>query len=196
MAKRLVVTIAFLLMLPSRGWAAACAAGTLADYIAAGACTIGDKTFSNFTYAGSGFGGATAIPASGVAVVPQIIGGEIGLLFSAAWSVGPGQGLDSSIGYTVTAAPGNSIVDAVVTMSGFGHTPGGVVAVSETMDNGAHLFVHDDGGTVSSATVTFPPVSSITTLKNISVNGNAGVAALSAVSNLFSQSPMQPPTAT
>src|SRR5512139_1089514 len=144
MAKRLVVTIAFLLMLPSRGWAAACAAGTLADYIAAGACTIGDKTFSDFAYAGSGFGGATAIPASGVAVVPQIIGGEIGALSSAAWSVGPRQRLDSSIKYTVTAAPGNSIVDAVLWMSGFGDSPGGVVAVWEAMDNGASVVLHDD----------------------------------------------------
>ena len=45
--------------------AAPCAtSGTFAGLEAAGACTIGDKTFSDFTYTPSEAGGATEVPAT------------------------------------------------------------------------------------------------------------------------------------
>lgn len=90
--RRLLVIGALLLTLPSRSWAGACASGTLDIYTAAGfSCTIDDKTFSAFAYASTGSGGAAVVPASGVAVVPTVVGGEVGFQFYAASTVGPGE---------------------------------------------------------------------------------------------------------
>ncbi len=46
-----------------------CAQGSLASYIAAGSCTVGDKTFSGFSYSPTGTG--TLVGASDVQVAPD-----------------------------------------------------------------------------------------------------------------------------
>lgn len=97
--------------------------GTLADYVAlgSGGGQIGDKLFYDFAYAGSGFGGAAAIPAGGIMVTPLFTPSNPGLQFSAAWSVGPGQGLDSLITFNVQVLPGGvPITDLSATMAGYG----------------------------------------------------------------------------
>lgn len=197
--KKTLLLLTLVLAMSSIGWAGACASGTLADYTGAGfSCTIGDKTFSGFTYTGSGFGGATAIPADGVAVVPEIVGSEIGFLFSAAWSVGAGQGLDSLIGYTVTAAPGWLISDAVLTMGGAAFSGTGIAAVAENLSNGTDLnVVTHSGGTTPGlkSSANFAGVPSLDVhFKDVSVNGHSsGSAQISAVENRFSQTPIPEP---
>ncbi len=120
--------------------AGVCGSGTLAAYTASGfSCTIGDKTFSGFSYAGSASGGATAVAASGVSVTPEVlvVGGvtEIGFLFSAPWTATSSGATNSFIDYTVTASSGFSIIDAVLKMGGAGSSgTGGTGAVSAVTD--------------------------------------------------------------
>lgn len=210
MTRRLaMITVALLLALPSRSWAGIiCPTDMLATYTTPGfSCTILDKTFSAFSYAGTASGTAVAIAASAVAVVPIELGGEIGFEFDAGWSVGPGNSQDSAIGYTVTAADPYSIVDAVLSMSGASFTNDGVAAVAENLSDTltgtlvANLSVAtDSSGTVLSQSATFAAVSSLKILQDISVlGGSTGTAAVSAVTNLFSQAtptPTDTPTPT
>lgn len=60
--------------------------------------------------------------------------------------------------------------------------------VAETTSVG-NLLLHDDGGTVASAELTFAPTMIISVAKDISVNGNSGVATVSSVTNRFSETP-------
>jgi len=167
--------------------AGACGTATLADYTASGfTCTIGDKTFSNFSYVGTKTGGATLISAGGVTVVPEIVGGEIGFMFSSGWAAGSGSSQGASIDYTVTAGPGFKIVDAVLDIAGVA-TPGtGSVGVGEALSNGNTLSVSAGGSLTSSASFTGTSSVTVDTTVNVS-GGRAGVGAVSSVSNLFSQ---------
>lgn len=178
--------------------AGTCAAATLAAYETAGfSCTIDDKTFSGFGYSGSGTN-ATAITAAGVNVIPcpgasafcsQLPAGEEGFVFTAGWSVGAGQVLDSAITYTVTTS--SKIIDALALFAGFGVTGNGVVTLAETLSNGAPSLGLSDpsctGGSCASASDTFAPVSSLTVVKDVAVNGNSGSAFVSDIANGFSQ---------
>src|SRR6266508_3160727 len=184
MTRHLTVLMLALLVLGGIAWAdPVCQSSvTLSDYAAlgSGGCDIGSLHFSDFTYIGSGFGGATAIPADGVAV--GLLTGNSGFLFSAAWSVRPGQGLDSLISYTV-AGPIDSIGAA---MAGYGAAGGGVVTVAETTDPavGTIFLYHSTAGTLASMTIPVS-VSGIRLTKDIAVNGNDGLAAVSEVTNSF-----------
>jgi hypothetical protein len=190
MARRLLLVMVLVIGTSSLGLAGTCGVGTLATYTASGfSCTLDSLTFSSFSYSSSGFGGATAIPASGVTVTP-LTGAEAGFNFTAGWGVGPGQGLDSTIVYT---ASGSSITDLVLSMAGFSFSNGGVVSVDETAgvlpSPGFIDVFSDSSGTKSSASATFAGVSSVTVTKDILVNGNNGNASLSVVTNKFSAVP-------
>ncbi len=169
-----------------------CTVGTVADYMALGStgCQIDDKIFYDFTYTGTGSGGATAIPGSGVAVTPISTLNNPGFIFNAPWSVGPGQTLDSMINYTVMVLPGGaSIVDVSASMNGYGAALGGVVTVAETTTVG-NLLLYANGATKDYDVVTFAGTTGpITVHKDIAVNGNAGFAAVSGVWNQFSEVP-------
>ncbi len=171
--------------------------GTLADYIAlgSGGGIIDDKLFFNFEYVGTGSGGAVAIPASGIAVTPILTPFNPGLQFNAAWTVGPGQTLDSRISFDVQVLPGgNAITDISATMSGYGIFENGIVAVAETTTQGNILLFDSQSGTVASDTIMFDPTTSvINVLKDISVNGNLGIATVSQVTNQFSETPVPEP---
>jgi hypothetical protein len=162
-------------------------ATTLADIIGLGSITIGDKTFSHWDYIGSADGGATAISAAGITVttVDQFL--NPGLIFSAAWSVGPGQSLDSKIFYTVEVLEGGApISDISASMGGFGTEDGGVVTVAETTTVG-NLFLTPNN---PEDLINFDPtMGPINVLKDIAVNGNTGFAAVSDVRNSFSEVP-------
>jgi len=194
--RRAVALLAAVLGLSSLGFAGACSSGTLANYTAAGfSCTIGNLTFSNFSYTGTSFGGATAIPASGVAVLP-ITGTEPGLEFTAGWVASSGEGLDSLIKYTVTIT-GGAINDLLLTMGGYGFTDAGDVAVAETSPqlSGGGLLVFDNStGLAASASVTGLSLTTLNLTKDITVAGhNTGTATLSDVTNQFSSGAVPEP---
>lgn len=175
----------------------ACTASTLATYITPGfTCSIGGLDYSNFTYVGSSSGSAVTLPAGSVAITPTngtVVGlgsADTGFVLNAAWAVGPGNDLESDVTYTVTCASGaNCITDVAVAMGGYGFTNDGVVAVSET----SALPTFSIGTTASSAgtsalqLINITPVSSLTLVKDISVNGHStGSANVSAIYDLFS----------
>jgi len=167
--------------------AAACSMTTLSTYLTSGfSCTIGNLTFSDFTYSSAAFGGATAVPADGITVTP-LSGPEAGFQFEAPWSVSQAQGEDSAIGYTVTG----SISDLVLSMAGFGVTNGGNVSIGETSDTPPlSLLVFDNlSGTQTTDTITGLSLTSLTLVKDIALVGNNGVATLSIVDNKFSTTP-------
>jgi len=195
--KKTLMLVALLLAASSFGWAGACSQSTLATYDASGfSCTIDDKTFSNFGYSGAASGGATAIPDSGVNVIPcpgsspfcsDIPTGEEGFVFTAGWSVISNQTQDSAITYTVTSSA--AIIDALLLYAGFGVTGTGIVSVAETLSpNVGSLFLSDPPGTPSSTIITFPKVTSLTVTKDVALAGHTGgTAAVSVVANGWSQ---------
>jgi len=194
--KRTLLLVALLLVMRSTGWASNCTVGTLSSYLALGTagCTIDNKTFTHFGYSGAG---TFPIPASEITVTPcpsslcsstGVLPGEEGFVFNAAWQVGPGQTLDSLIAYTVTS--GTDIVDVFLAAAGMSAGGGGLASVAETLSNGESLTVSTLGP--SSASVTFPGVTSLTVLKDIALTGGAGAARISDVANGFSQTAKTP----
>src|SRR5579864_9118023 len=107
--KKTILLSTFVFGLGSSAWAGPCASATLAVYDASGfTCTIGDLTFSNFSYVPSG---GVLIPDSSVAVTPESIGGESGFQFNAPWFAFPTTILDSFINFTATCNNGCSLND-------------------------------------------------------------------------------------
>lgn len=118
-----------------------CVAGTLASYIAlgAGGCTSAGITFANFSYSAAAGGGAPAIRADQIVVVPIFIVPEaMRLNFQAPWSVGGGQSQDSVITYTAVLPCGDTrTLDADLNLVA-AHVGGiiGSVIVNETTNVG------------------------------------------------------------
>ena len=193
MLKRAVLLAGLILGLSSMSLGGSCSVGTMASYIGT-SCTIGNLTFSGFTYSDAGFGGATPIPASGVTVTPITTGGELGFQFEAPWIVSGAQGLDSTVQYTVTATTG-TITDLLLSMAGFSQTKGGDVQVDETaVTPPLSLMVFDNStGFVASDMVTGLSLTSLSVVKDIAVTGNNGTAGVSIVDNQYSTSPVPEP---
>ncbi len=183
-----------------------CETGTVASYVALGAtgCQIDDKLFSNFVYVSSASGGAVAIPASGVSMVPQSTPLNPGFLFSAGWSTVAGQGQDSHISYVVTVLPGGvRINDVSAILNGFGATGEGLITVAENVDScalGVNCDVADlllswsaQGGTSSATAFFSPTMGPLYVTKDIAASGGVeGVAAVSGVFNRFSEGVPEP----
>jgi hypothetical protein len=179
--------------------AALCVDGAALSTYLGTSCTVGDKTFSNFTYTSSEVS-ATAIPASGVTVDTigpagsgaTLSGPDIGFQFSAGWAAGSGQVVTSAIGFTVTVTSptgGILIEDAGLVQSGTGFIAPGVAQVAENLSNQINLVTLLDASiTKLSNDQVFTPTGSLTVATDISVNGNAGgSASISLVDNTFSQ---------
>jgi hypothetical protein len=162
--------------------------------------------FGNFTYTDSAFGGALAVPASGVTVDTvgpagsgaSLSDANIGLQFNAGWNAGPGSTTDADIGFTVTAAAGGALTIedfGLAQVSGVG--PGGSATVVENGCGPApctpselEVMTFDFGGSnVQRVSDTmFAPLGSVEVSKDISVSGGStGFAALSLVTDTFSQ---------
>jgi hypothetical protein len=189
--KTTLLLIPLVLGLGSSAWASTCMSGTLAAYEASSfSCSIGDLTFSDFTYTLIASGGAVAPDATGVAVTP-ITTGEIGLLFNAAWLANAGQTIDAPISYDVSS-PTADITDLTLEMVGT-TTLTGSASVAETASNGRNLGVTPAAFT---QTVTFAPVDSLSLNKDIAVSGGTtGTGHISYVYNLFSEtSPVPEPS--
>ena len=176
---------------------------TLADLAAGGSLTIGDKTFTGFTYQDTGLTGFNAnqitvtasIGADGVYYLSW--GGSIALVAG-----GPAVA-DLLLGYTVTANPGQIIgIDQSYTGSG---TPasGTFLAVDETVKAGATTvgYSHLERGDLSDPPgetiqgdmlIIDPPQSTLTVTKDISLainSVNGGLISISEVTQSFHQVP-------
>lgn len=176
-ARTAILFLALVCGTSSLGWGDTCVVGnSLAAYEAAGSCTVGNLTYSNFQYTGTGTA-ADAITAGEVTVVPAI--GE--LILKASWDVDAGQSLTSDISYVVSG------VDAVITgleltMKGWGFLEGGALSITDTWtgetDPNATRFAQFGGLSVT-YNPTFNPLSSFTITEDISLTGNNGAASMS-----------------
>jgi hypothetical protein len=205
--KRILLLMTFVVCACSSVWAdSACPAASpgnnLAAYDVSGfACTVGDVLFSDFSYSPSG---SNIVPDSSVTVTPETVGSEVGLQFNAPWGTDPGGTTDSFIMFTASCATGTSctgIDDLVLTIGGASPGgPGGFVIVSETSSVlTASLQDGTDGSTTTLSDMgTFAPVSSVTVMKDIEVNGaTTGLPTqVSDVSNLFSTTSAVPEPST
>ena len=194
--KRVLLVIGIVLLLLPAGMAYS-AQMTLADLVALGSTgyQVQDKLFYDFFYSSSGSGGAVPIPASGVSVTPIDLPLNPGWLFNAAWIAGPGQTLDSLISFSVRVLDGGPpITDISARMEGYGQIEQGIVVVAET--GPVNLLLYDASfGTVSyqEAVLENPTMGPITVFKDISLNGNDGIATVSAVYNQFSETAVPEP---
>jgi PEP-CTERM motif len=170
------------------------------DYLnMSGGCTIGDKIFSDFSYSSAAQGGATAISASGVTVVPITTAFDPGLQFEANWSASSGQVSDSSIGFTVTVMGGAALIeDASIVQLGGSVVGTGIANVGEGLCVGFNcLNTTFTLNTVNTTDISliqlgdfrlFSPTGQVRATKDIGVAGNAnGFASVSLMSDQFSE---------
>jgi len=157
----------------------------LSTWLAAGfSCTVGDETFSNFTYSPS----ANTATAAQVNVYALPAAGNNGLRFqSAGWTSTTGQSTDAALSFLVsTATP--ILDDATLTIAG-SVIGTGFATVGETLTPSgdpartllAYLPSHP------SDHVTFAPTSSVGVLKDILTLSISGLASVSAIDQQFSE---------
>jgi len=154
-------------------------------------------TFSNFGYTSTASGTASAFPATSVAVLPFTSGVETGISYVAGWSVVSNGILDMAFTYTVTAPAGQSLTDAILTITGSA-TGTGAASVGETLVNTATGALI---GTLTASTgsvqdsISFAGVQSITVTKDLILNaGTNGTASVSVVSQGFSSGTVPEPS--
>jgi hypothetical protein len=158
--------------------AAPCGTTTLDVWIniAGFSCTVGDKTFSNFSYSPDGF---TNVPASSVGVGPSVLTtAGPGLQFNANWQNTGTTALDAAIGFTVTAPATTPIADFHLLLQG---VLGSVLDVA-TLSNGVTLTSSDN----LEHAISFAPVTSLLVTDDIGVNPGGSVSILD---KQFSQVP-------
>jgi hypothetical protein len=186
----LMTTIACILSCSA--WAAPCPIASLDVYEAAlFSCTVGtvtDLTFSGFNNTASG---SIHIAASDITVTPDQVGGEVGFVFSAPWSVINGTSLDSKILYTASCDSTCSINDWILEIAGAGTTGDGFINVAETspqvmkglsLSSVANVIAGNGSGT-------FPPVGSLSVTKDLAIQGGDvpfSSTAISSITNLLS----------
>jgi hypothetical protein len=186
----------------------------LSDYLVSGySCTIGDKTFSDFTYTSSA-SNAVQITASGITVdvlngvTPLDPTGDIGLGFNASWvASGANSFTDSVIGFVVTVNSGPLLIEdtGVAQLSGiYGDANASVVetacgpAPCAPGPIGVITFdAPDPVGALRTNDATFTAVPSVEVTKDITVQSDApnGYAHMSFVADTFSQTEVPEPRA-
>ena len=200
--KKVLMLIPVLLGLSSFGWAGACGISMLSAYDVAGfSCTIGDKTFSGFTYSPTSIL-TNPIPDTAVRVVPIGTPGNPGFMFTAPWSVISNQAQDSFIGFNIVVNPGgHAIIDASLNQLGSGFSGTGSASVGETLClgdtfadgclHGLEMVLHteyDANKKKLSDLINFAPVKLIGVVKDLSVvGGPSGSAQASGLQNQFSE---------
>src|ERR1700682_3105601 len=198
--KKILMLITVLLGLSPFGWAGACGVSTVNVYDTPGfSCTIGDKTFSGFTYSATSVL-TNKISDTAVAVVPITTPGDPGFLFTAAWNVSQQQAQNSFIGFNIAVHPGgHSIIDASLGQLGSGFSGTGIASVGETLCLGdtfadgclhgvvASLNAENDASNVKlSDSINFAPVTLIGVTQDLSVvGGPSGSARLSGLQEQF-----------
>ena len=175
--------------------AGVCASEALSNYVVTGfTCTIGDKTFSNFSYNPGVSGTGTASPATGVSVTP-LGAPNYGFTFTGIWDSGSSGTGDAGLSYTVAVTNGQALIDSAVlsmvgslTGSGSAGTVGETICLNPSCSSSDFLTV-DLAGSHSDST-TFAPVSMITEEKNIdAMSSGSGTASISVVTNTVDQLP-------
>jgi hypothetical protein len=117
--------------------------GTFADLQTLGSCTIGDKTFSNFTYSPSESGGASEVLASEFNYTTiNDVNNEWGFDFTFALDASSGESNDIALSYTVAVTSGAALIDSLEDgpITG-GITDTGAASVGETYCLGASTIV-------------------------------------------------------
>ena len=115
-----------------KGEAAVCAAtGTYASLEAAGTCTIGDKTFSGFTFGGDLLPGNFNYTA--INGVSGFWGFQFQFNLSVAGAVGQIHTKDVGLTYDIACTDGSACIDSIhANMTGAGSPFGGVARVTES----------------------------------------------------------------
>jgi hypothetical protein len=186
--------------------AATCSQGSYSDYVAlgSGGCTIGDKTFFNFSFV-SGTGESS----SAVTVVPVSDGTNFGFNFIFPSVVGIDED-DYLLGYTVATIgnPGPALIKDVSVNGTLGASAGAAVSVAESVCIGGTFSAAGicssgdvEGLFISSAgplgdSVEFDPVNIVGLLKDINLNATTpgSTAQLTALFNTVSQTVPEPGT--
>jgi hypothetical protein len=133
-------------------------AGTFASLQAAGSCTIGDKTFSNFSYNSSGTGGASQVPASSFDYTTiNGVSNQWGFDFMFSLTAGANQSNDIALGYSVAVTSGAALIDSLEDGPITGSLTGtGFASVGETYCLGATTTVGCPTGSVGALSASLP----------------------------------------
>ena len=167
---------------PDMAAAAPCGMTTLDNWLVSGfSCTVGDKTFSGFTYEPDGFNGTNGhsnVPASSVGVGPSFLTAGPGIGFNAFWNNTGTTSADAVLTFTVTAPATTPITDFHLLLDG---VVGSVLDVA-SLSNGVTVSSSDN----LEHAATFAPVTSLLVIDDIGVNPGGTIAS---VEKAFSQVP-------
>ena len=159
-----------------------CGTTTLDNWLVSGfSCTVGDKTFSNFTYspgAFNGMNGHSNVPATSVGVGPSFLTAGPGIGFNAFWNNQGTTSADALITFMVTAPAATPITDFHLMAEGI---VGNVLDVA-SLSNGVTLATSNN----LEQSVTFTPVTSLLVTDDIGVNS---FSTISGVQKAFSEVP-------
>jgi hypothetical protein len=179
--------------------AAACPTATpMSTYIVVGfTCTIGDKTFSDFTYTPNAVnnpGGTGAEASAATAVTVNTFGApEYGFSFTGIWDSGSNGTADAGISYTVAVTNGQALINSAllsITGSLVGVGGGAAGTVGETLSTGDTLNVSLAGPVQDTlASLMGGPVSSLDVSKDLAVTstGTGESADVSVIKNTVDQ---------
>jgi hypothetical protein len=186
-----------------------CTTAPFTEYVAVVSCTVGDKTYSDFSFDSSSGGSGIAPTAASVTVKPEMTADGPGLQFSSDaialtqdTASDTTSSIDVDLAYTVTAGSGFLIDDADLGVTGdiSGNGQASVtdfLTVSSSGQSLPTLFVQLPA---TSDTTTFPtPVDAVDVFKDISVDvlaGTTGSADVTIVSQTFSQTTAVPEPST
>ena len=104
---------------------------TLQQVIDAGGLRVGDKVFTDWRVTASSSVNGVAPGAGAITVTGVLVGGELGLRFNGAWTAGPQDLIDTTIGFKVTADAPFLIHDNSLYITAFGAANGGIASISE-----------------------------------------------------------------
>jgi hypothetical protein len=188
---------AALVLLPKLAMATPCGVSTFDAYLAPGfSCTVGDATFSSFTFMGTSTGGAFPISAGDVLVQPIDDPNNPGLRWStAAQFATNGQSSDVTMSFIAKAPETHPFTDLSLLISG-SVIPAetNFVTVGETAVMGIDpvtLTAYLPGKPFDH--VTFPAIGGLEIAKDAMALSQGGLADLSFIQQNLSQSEVVPP---
>ncbi len=186
-----------------------CPTATLDQYLVPNfTCTSGNLLFSNFGYSASANPAGVAIPATAIAVLPQLMTGNEGFQFSDGWNVGTQAGntssfQDSLISFTISTVNHAKTLDELTLFFNGSFTGTGLSGVTEQYCVGGTLLSCPQA--TAQIKVTNPPknfndmvffaaTNTVSVSKDINVtSGTNGTAAISQVINTFQQTGVPEP---
>jgi hypothetical protein len=177
-----------------------CTTAALSVYLTVASCTVGDKTFSDFSFANNIGGSGVALTSNDITVAPEMTMDGPGLLFSSdaitvtqETAITSPTFIDVSLDYTVTAGSGFQIDDAGLVIAGeiSGNGEGSVTEFLTASPSGMSLPMLGAVLPATSDTVIFTTsVDDVDVLDDILVElppGDTGSANISDISQQFSQ---------